>query len=67
MKPISKQIDELPDDVIVVDPVAASILSISVWTLRRENPVPARQITKRRRGRRLGDIRALVRGTQATA
>jgi hypothetical protein len=55
--------DVLPDDAIVSDTVAAKILSISVWTLRRENPVPARQISERRRGRRVGDLRAKVRGT----
>lgn len=54
--------DALPDDAIVSDTVAAKILSISVWTLRRENPVPARQISERRRGRRVGDLRAKVRG-----
>ncbi len=56
--------DRLPDDAIVPDPVAAEILSISVWTLRRNNLVPARQISKRRRGRRVGDLRAVVRGTE---
>ena len=54
--------DSLPNDAIVTDRVAAAILSISVWTLRRENPVPTRQISERRRGRRVGDLRALVRG-----
>ncbi|HUI12550.1 MAG TPA: hypothetical protein VL048_03660 [Xanthobacteraceae bacterium] len=52
----------LPDDAIVPDTLAAKILSISVWTLRRENPVPARQISERKRGRRVGDLRAKVRG-----
>lgn len=55
--------EALPDDAIVSDSVAAKILSISVWTLRRENPVPARQISQRKRGRRVGDLRAKVRGT----
>jgi hypothetical protein len=54
--------DDLPNDAIVPDRVAAAILAISVWTLRRENPVPFRQISERRRGRRVGDLRALVRG-----
>jgi hypothetical protein len=35
-----------------------------VWTLRRENPVPARQISERKRGRRVGDLRAKVRGIE---
>jgi hypothetical protein len=54
--------DSLPNDAIVSDRVAAAILSISIWTLRRENPVPTRKISERRRGRRVGDLRALVRG-----
>jgi hypothetical protein len=57
--------DRLPDDAIVPDPVAAKILAISIWTLRRNNPVPARQITERRGGRRVGDLRAKVRGLAA--
>ena len=56
------QFDLLPNDAIVPDRVAAAILSISIWTLRRENPVPARQITERRGGRRVGDIRNKVNG-----
>jgi hypothetical protein len=47
--------DALPDDALVDDAVAATILSISIWTLRRSNPVPARQISERKRGRRVGD------------
>jgi hypothetical protein len=58
--------DSLPDDAIVDDPVAAAMLSISVWTLRRSNPVPQHQLSERRRGRRVGDIRAKVRGTITT-
>jgi len=58
--------DALPDDALVDDAVAATILSISIWTLRRTNPVPARQISERRRGRRVGDLRAKVRGTEPT-
>ncbi|MGH6672346.1 MAG: hypothetical protein ACRECV_10295 [Xanthobacteraceae bacterium] len=57
--------DKLPDDAIVPDPVAAKILAISIWTLRRNNPVPARQISERRRGRRVGDLRAKVRGIES--
>ena len=57
------QFESLPNDAIVADRVAAAILAISVWTLRRENPVPPRQISERRRGRRVGDLRAIVRGT----
>jgi hypothetical protein len=59
---IFEQFDRLPDDAIIPDPVAAAILSMSVWTLGRNDPVPRRQISERLRGRRAGDIRALVRG-----
>lgn len=59
--------DTLPQDAIVPDAVAAEILSISIWTLRRENPVPVRQITERRYGRRVGDVRAKVRGEKVAA
>jgi hypothetical protein len=56
--------DALPDDALVSDAVAAVILAVSIWTLRRENPVPRRQISERRFGRRVGDLRAKVRGTE---
>jgi hypothetical protein len=59
--------DTLPDDAIVLDAVAAEILGISIWTLRRHAPVPPRQISERCRGRRVGDLRAKVRGTEAQA
>jgi hypothetical protein len=59
--------DTLSQDAIVSDAVAAEILSISIWTLRRENPVPARQISERRRGRRVGDLHAKVRGEVVAA
>ena len=54
--------DQLPDDAILNDYAAARILGVSVWTLRRTAPVPKRQISERRYGRRVGDIRAKVRG-----
>jgi hypothetical protein len=57
--------DKLPEDAIVRDAVAAEILSISIWTLRRNNPVPVKQISGRSLGRRVGDLRALVRGTDS--
>jgi hypothetical protein len=59
------EFDRLPDDAIVGDPVAAAVLGISVDTLRRRNPVPQRQISDRRVGRRVGDLRALSRGEAA--
>jgi hypothetical protein len=39
------QFDSLPNDAIVNDRVAAAVLGMSVWTLRRNNPVPARQLS----------------------
>jgi hypothetical protein len=62
-----KDFDKLPNDAIAPDRFAAAILGISVWTLQRENPVPPRQISERRRGRRVGDLRALARGEAVTA
>jgi hypothetical protein len=58
--------DSLPQDAIVPDAVAAVILAISIWTLRRENPVPRREISERRFGRRVGDLRTKVRGEAIT-
>jgi hypothetical protein len=63
---ILKQFDDLPDDSIAPDPVSAKVLGMSTWTLNRTNPVPPRQISERIRGRRVGDIRAFVRGKATT-
>jgi hypothetical protein len=59
------EFDRLPDDCIVDDPVAAALLGMSIDTLQRANPVPKKQFSKRRVGRRAGDIRALIRGNAA--
>ena len=67
MREILAEYDSLPDDALVSDAVAAVILSISIWTLRRENPVPARQISERKRGRRVGDLRANATGPLGVA
>ena len=56
--------DSLPDDAIVGDTLAAKLLSISPWTLKRVNPVPSVQVSERRRGRRAGDLRNLIRGNR---
>jgi hypothetical protein len=58
--------DNLPDAAILPDQAAAILMGISIWTLRRNNPVPPIDVTPRRRGRRLGDIRALTRGAVAS-
>jgi hypothetical protein len=52
--------DRLPDDAVVDDRVAAKLLNISIWTLRRSNLVPQRRISERRHGRRVGDLRNLI-------
>jgi hypothetical protein len=57
--------DSLPGDAVVLDALAAKLLSISTWTLKRENPVRAVQVSERRRGRRVGDLRNLIRGASA--
>jgi hypothetical protein len=51
--------DKLPDAAIIPDRAAAILMGISVWTLRRNDPVPPIRISTRRTGRRLGDIRNL--------
>jgi hypothetical protein len=61
------KVSQLPDDMIAPDPESAAMLGISEWTLRRTNPVAYREISERRGGRRLGDVRALVRGENAAA
>ncbi len=57
----------LPDDCVIKDHVAALMLNMSVWTLRRNDPVPAVQLSARTRGRRLGDLRKRIRGDIAQA
>jgi len=59
---IIQQFDRLPEDAIFPDPLSAKVLGCSVWTLQRNNPVPRIQISTRRFGRRVGDLRALARG-----
>jgi hypothetical protein len=57
-----KRFENLPDDCIVRDPVAALLFGVSVWTLRRTNPVRKVQLSARCYGRRVGDIRRKLRG-----
>jgi hypothetical protein len=59
--------DTLPNDSVVADPVAAAVLDISLRTLRRNDPVRRIQLSARRIGRRVGDIRALLQGQPAAA
>jgi hypothetical protein len=61
-QPIFDEFDRLPDDFIAPDPVSAMVLGMSTWTLNRTNPVAKRKMSARTGGRRVGDLRALVRG-----
>jgi hypothetical protein len=66
---IVSNFDRLPDDGIV-SPKVAEILFGDVLTpraLRRNPPIPRRQLSQRRYGFRVGDIRALVRGESSAA
>jgi hypothetical protein len=61
---ILERFDRLPDDAVIPDPAAAEVLSVSPRTLRYRMPqLPRIQLSRQRSGRRVGDIRALVRGT----
>lgn len=59
-----KRFDELSDDCVVPPKVAAIVLGIPDRTLRYKPPIPRVQITERKNGYRVGDLRALVRGLQ---
>ena len=60
----ASQFDLLPEDAVVPAKVAAVILGdmLSERTLRREPPIPHRQISQKFFGFRVGDLRALIRG-----
>jgi hypothetical protein len=61
---IASNFDRLPDGAVVALKVATVVLGgvLSERTLRREPPIPRRQISERRFGFRVGDIRTLLRG-----
>jgi hypothetical protein len=61
---IASQFDAMPDDAIVPAKVATVLLggSLTEQTLRRNPPIPKRQISERRFGFRAGDLRKLIRG-----
>jgi hypothetical protein len=53
-----EKVKSLPDEFIVSDEVCGLLLGgMSRWTVDRTNPVPPIQLSARKRGRRLGDIR----------
>ena len=62
---VVKRFDELPDDAIIPPKPTAIILSTSDRHLRRNPPITKRQIGPRTVGFRVGDIRALIRGSVA--
>jgi hypothetical protein len=63
---LPEQFDQLSDDSLVTTKIAARVLSASVWTLYRSS-LRRVQISQRRIGFRVGDIRALVRGERPAA
>jgi len=63
---IVERFDRLPDDAVIPDPAAVAVLCVSERTLRYRMPnLPKIKISTKRQGRRVGDIRALVRGGAA--
>ena len=67
MKPLTplelvRNFDALPNDAVVPLSVSRILLGISEWTERRNPPLRRVQISQRRFGHRVGDIRALARG-----
>ena len=71
MKPLNLELvrnfDALPNDAVVPAKVTEILLNTSVWTLRRHPPLRRVQLSPRRFGHRVGDIRALIRGEQPAA
>jgi hypothetical protein len=62
-----EKVKSLPDEFIVSDEVCGLLLGgMSRWTVDRTNPVPPIQLSARKRGRRLGDIRK-IRGEPTAA
>jgi hypothetical protein len=60
-----KKFDDLPDDAVVPRRVTAAVLNISERTVRRS--VPTVKLSPRRRGNRVGDIRAIARSVNQAA
>jgi hypothetical protein len=57
-----KNFDSLPDDAVVPDKVARIILNESERSFRRNSKLRKVSLGPQRNGRRVGDIRKLVRG-----
>jgi MoxR-like ATPase len=64
---VVRDFDRYSDDQIIADPPSARVLGISLSSLLRSNPIPQVKLSARRRGRRVGDLRALIRGGRAAA
>jgi hypothetical protein len=64
---IIENLQKLPDDTVVSEPIAAFLLNCSPRSLRRRSPVPRIQTTERCGGRRLGDIREFIRRKSRTS
>jgi hypothetical protein len=62
---IIREFDSYPDAKIIPDLAAAALLGIDIATLNRTNVVPRINISDRRKGRRVGDLRALGKPQQA--
>jgi hypothetical protein len=60
---ILKRFDELPDDALVSPKVTGIVLDVNERTLRRHPPIPRVQVSPQRHRFRVGNIRALVRGS----
>jgi hypothetical protein len=60
-----KNFDALPEDAVVSPKITAILLDESERTLRRHSPIKRIQLSERRTGYRVGDIRAFVRGRAA--
>ena len=58
-----KNFDSLPDDMVIPTKVTARVHNISERTVRRT--YPSIQLSPGRKGQRVGDIRAMSRGTAA--
>jgi len=56
-----KRFDELPDDCVLPDKAVSLILGVSDRTTRYRLDLPRVQISQKRYGRRVGDVRALIR------
>jgi len=61
-----KRFESLPDDAVVDENFTASLLGVSIWTVRRDQQTARVQLSARRFGRRVGDLRRKLRGEPAT-